>query len=109
MTDRIEDEDVRNAPIKWKIQGAGMAMAGGFVALVDRDSDPFPCMVYKGPEEGRKAHERACRETWATAWVLEGDTLEEARKALAESRFLGAVYHLSDCELLDDRPAEDAA
>ena len=45
---------------------------------------------------------------WATVWGLEGDTLEEARQALAESRFRGAAYHLSDCELLEDRPTEDA-
>ena len=37
-----------------------------------------------------------------------GSTLKEARQALAESRFLGAAYHLSDCELLDDRPPEGA-
>ena len=106
MTEQIENEDIRNAPIKWKVQGAGFVGAGGFVALVDRDPAPFPCVVYDGPEEDREAHERTCRETWATVWALEGDTLEEARQALAESRFLGAAHHLSDCELLDDRPPE---
>ena len=28
-------------------------------------------------------------------------------EALAESRFRGAAYHLSDCQLLEDRPVED--
>ena len=79
-------------------------MQGGFVVLVDQDPDPFACTSYNGPEEEREAHEDTCRETWATVWGLEGNTLEEARQALAESRFLAAAYHLSDCELLDDRP-----
>ena len=105
MTD---NRDIRTAPIRWKVPGAGFVGAGGFVALVDRDPDPFPCVVYDGTEEEREAHERTCRETWATAWALEGDTLEEARQALAERRFIGAAYHLSDCQLLDDRPPEDA-
>ena len=78
------------------------------MVLVDQDPDPFACTAYNGPEEGRDAHEETCRETWATVWGLEGDTLEEARQALAESRFQGAAHHLSDCELLDDRPTEDA-
>ena len=70
---------------------------------------PLPCAVFDGPQADREAHERTCRETWATAWALEGDTLEEAKQALAERRFLGAAYHLSDCELLDDRPPEDSS
>ena len=103
----MTDRDLQNAPIRWKIQGAGFVMQGGFVVLVDQDPDPFPCTAYNGPEEGRNAHEDTCRETWATVWGLEGNTLEEARQALAESRFLAAAYHLSDCQLLDGRPVED--
>ena len=83
--------DIQKAPIRWKVPGAGFVGAGGFVALVDRDPDPFPCVVFDGPEDER-----------------EGDTLEEARQALAERRFLGAAYHLSDCQLLEDRPPEHA-
>ena len=104
----MTERDVQNAPIRWKIQGAGFVMEGGFVVLVDQDPDPFPCTAYNCPEDGRDAHEDACRETWATALGLEGDTLEEAKQALAESRFRGAAYHLSDCQLLEDRPTEDA-
>ena len=104
----MTDRDIQNAPIKWKVPGAGFVGAGGFVALIDRDPEPFPCVVFDGTEEEREAHERTCRETWATAWALEGETLGEARQALTERRFLGAAYHLSDCELLDDRPPEDA-
>ena len=63
MTERIEEEDIRNAPIKWKVPGAGFVGEGGFVALIDRDPDPFPCVVHDGPEEEREAHERTCRET----------------------------------------------
>ena len=104
----MTDRDIREAPIKWKVPGAGFVGVGCFVALIDRDPDPFPCVVYDGPEEGRDAHERTCSETWETAWALEGDTFEEARQSLVESRFLGAAYHLSDCELLEDRPSGDA-
>ena len=70
---------------------------------------PLPVRLHElqRPEEEREAHEETCRETWATVWGLEGDTLEEARQALAESRFRGAAYHLSDCQLLEDRPVED--
>ena len=104
----MTDRDVQNAPIKWKVQGAGFVMKGEFVALIERDPDPFACTSYDGPAEGMEAHLSTCRETWATVWGLEGDTLEEARQALAESRFRGAAYHLSDCQLLEDRPVEDA-
>ena len=103
----MTDRDLQNAPIRWKIQGAGFVMKGGFGVLVDQDPDPFACTSYNGPEEEREAHEETCRETWATVWGLEGDTLEEAKQALAESRFLGTAYHLSDCQLLDGRPVED--
>ena len=72
------------------------------MALIDREPDPFPC-----PLARRHSEEGTCWETWVTAWMLEGETLEEARQALAESRFIGTAYHLSDCELLDDRPRED--
>ena len=104
----MTDEYIRNAPIRWKVTGAGFVMQGGFVALVDRNPDPYACTAYGGPSEGMEAHLSTCRETWATVWALEGDTLEEAKQALAESRFRGAAYHLNDCELLDDRPPEDA-
>ena len=103
----MTDGDIQNAPIKWKVQGAGFLMEGGFVALVDRGPDSFACTGYNGPAEGMEALLRTCRETWATVWGLEGDTLEEAKQALTESRFRGAAYHLSDCQLLDDRPTED--
>ncbi len=107
MTERRTDRDIQNAPIRWKVTGAGFVMQGGFVALVDRDPDPFACTGYSGPPEGMEAHLITCRETWATVWALEGDTLEEARQALAESRFRGVAYHVNDCELLDDRPQGD--
>ena len=108
MNERETRGDIRNAEIKWKVPGAGMVLEGAFIALVDRDPDPFACTGYDGPPEGLEAHLQTCRETWATAWTLEGDTLEEAGQALEESRFRGVVYHLNDCELLDERPAEDA-
>ena len=107
MTDGRTEGDVRDAPIKWKVVGAGMVWEGAFVALVDKNPHPFACTAYGGPAEGMEAHLSTCRETWATVWALEGDTLEEARQALAESRFRGAAYHVNDCELLDDRPPED--
>ena len=105
----MTDRDIQNAPIRWKVPGAGFIGAGGFVALVDRNPDPYACTGYGGPPEDMETHLRTCRETWATVWALEGDTPEEARQALAERRFLGAAYHLSDCELLEDRPREDSS
>ena len=107
MNERNAHIDIRNAVVKWKVPGAGMVLEGRFVVLVDRDPDPFACTGYGGPPEGMDAHLSTCRETWATVWALEGDTLEEARQSLAESRFRGIAYHLNDCELLDDRPQED--
>ncbi len=103
----MTDEYIRNAPIRWKVTGAGFVMQGGFVALVDRNPDPYACTAYGGPPEDMETHLRTCRETWATVWALEGDTLEEARQSLAERRFSGSAYHVNDCELLDDRPRED--
>ncbi len=108
MNERETRGDFRNAEIKWKIPGAGFVMQGAFVVLVDRDPDPYACTAYGGPPEDVEAHLRTCRETWATVWALEGDTLEEARQSLAERRFCGSAYHVNDCELLDDRPQEDA-
>ena len=69
----------------------------------------LPAPGYDGSPEGMEAHLQTCRETWATAWTLVGDTLEEAGQALEESLFRGVAYHLNDCELLDDRPAEGRA
>ncbi|MCY4529744.1 MAG: hypothetical protein OXD46_12020 [Chloroflexi bacterium] len=108
MNERETRGDIRNAEIKWKIPGAGFVMQGGFVALVDRNPDPYACTAYGGPPEDMEVHLRTCRETWASVWALEGDTLEEARQSLAERRFCGSAYHVNDCELLDDRPQEDA-
>ena len=108
MNERETRGDIRNAEIKWKIPGAGFVMQGGFVALADRNPAPYACTAYGGPPEDMEAHLRTCLETWATVWALEGDTLEEARQSLAERRFCGSAYHVNDCELLDDRPQEDA-
>ncbi len=107
MTERIEDEDIRNAPIRWKVPGAGFVGAGGFVALIDgtRTRSPAPSTTVRR-RTGRPTRERATR-PGRRCGALEGDILEEARKSLAESRFLGAAYHLSDCQLLDDRPLEE--
>ena len=72
----MTDRDIQNAPIRWKVQGAGFVIgAGGFVALVDRNPDPYACTAYGGPPEDMETHLRTCRETWATVWALEGDTL----------------------------------
>ena len=59
----MTDEDIRNAPIRWKVTGAGFVMQGGFVALVDRNPDPYACTAYGGPPEDMEAHLRTCRET----------------------------------------------
>ena len=108
MTEQRTEGDIRDAPVRWKVAGAGMVWEAGFAALVDRNPTPFACTAYVGPSEGMEAHLQTCRETWATVWALEGDTLEEAKQALKEFRFRGVAYHVNDCELLDDRPPEDA-
>ena len=108
MTEGRVDGDIRSAPVKWKVPTAGMVWQGSFVVLAVRDPHPFSCTAYGGPAEEMEAHLSACRETWAEVWALEGDTLEEAKQALAESRFRGIAYHINDCELLDDRPPDDA-
>ncbi|MDE2753570.1 MAG: hypothetical protein OXI83_13410 [Gemmatimonadota bacterium] len=112
MTNGRMEGDIRDAHIKWKVPTAGMVWQAGFVVLAVRDPHPFPCTAYDydfdDPPEEIEAHLSTCRETWAEVWGLEGDTLEEARQALAESRFRGIAYHVNDCELLDDRPSEDA-
>ena len=105
----MTDRDIQNAPIRWKAPGAGFIGAGGFVALVDRDPDPFPCVVFDGPEEERKATRgRAGRPgpphgRWrATRWRRRGRPWPSAGSSAPQ-------YHLSDCELLEDRPPEHAS
>ena len=68
----------------------------------------LPAPATTDRQRAMETHLQTCRETWATAWMLEGDTLKEAKQALKESLFRGVAYHLNGCELLDDRPAEDA-
>ena len=103
------DEDLTGAAVKWKVPGAGMRGRGGFVALIDENEDPWACTGGNfDNQEDHEAHMETCRERWDTVFGLEGETLEEARQALSEQRFLGAAYHVNDCELLDDRPAESS-
>ena len=73
-------------------------MQGAFVALVDRASDPFNCINHIDTDV-------ECYETWNTVWALEGDTIEEARESLGKQKFIGISSHVTDCELLDDKPA----
>ena len=47
----MTDRDIRDAPIKWKVQGAGFVMEGGFVALVNRDPDPLVQLADMAPPE----------------------------------------------------------
>ena len=53
-----------------------------------------PCMI-DCPDED-------CRE-WTNVWTLPGDTRQEAIANLVARRFTGAAYHVSECEMLDDR------
>ncbi len=106
MTEQRTEGDIRDAPVRWKVPTPGMVWQGSFVVLAVRDPHPFSCTAYGYGYlgEAMEAHLSACRETWAEVWALEGDTLEEAKQALAEFRFRGTAYHINDCELLDDRP-----
>ena len=51
----MTDIDIQNAPIRWKVPGAGFIGVGGFVVLVDRDPDPFPCVVFDGTGGGTRS------------------------------------------------------
>ena len=59
-------------------------MQGVFVALVDRDYDPFQCIEHMDTDV-------ECYETWNTVWILEGDTLEEAKKITGRKEISGCL------------------
>ena len=73
----MTDMQYRTRP-RWKVPGTGVHRNGRLAGyVVDRDPDRPGLLRQHGG--GAQAHERTCRETWATAWGLEGDTLEEAK------------------------------
>lgn len=97
-----------NPVIKWKRANAGMVGQASFAVLVDANDEPWECSAYySGDEADEERHRETCFERWDTVWGLPGDTIEEARQALVERRFLGTAYHVSDCGLLDDRPTAE--
>ena len=91
-----------NDRIKWKVANAGFVGEPGWVYLGDRAEDPFTCLM-----DFEADHPKGCMETWDTVRALPGETREEAEAAHAAGSYLGAAYHLSDCELRDERPAPE--
>ena len=89
----------------WKRPGAGMVGVASFIKLAQEEPDPWTCTSFYSKDEAEyEAHLANCRERWADAMALPGETLAEARQADAEGRYLGMVYHLNDCDILADRP-----
>ena len=56
--------------------------------------DWTPCML--------DCHDPHCRE-WTNVWLLPGQTRAEAMANLVSRCYSGAAYHVSECEMLDDR------
>ena len=98
---------VQEGDIVWKKPGAGFTGVGCYVEIRDDDclhenasyihdiENHIPCMLNCGDNN--------CIE-WATAWVIDGaDNLEEARKLADTGKYARAVYHLSECEIFEDK------
>ena len=95
-------EELKTAPVKWKSAGAGFVGQPGWVVCVDRDEGPMECWRV-GEEPG---HPDSCSETWATVFGLPGESRQEAEAARDRGQYLGASYHLADCDLLDEKQHE---
>ena len=91
-----------NERIKWKAPYAGFVSPSRWVYLADRAEEPFPCV-----DDDLPGHPKGCMETWNSVWTLPGETREEAEAAHAGGNHIGVAHHVSDCELLDDRPVEE--
>lgn len=94
---------VKAGDIVWKKPGAGFTGLGCFVEIQDDDcsdldghdeDDHMPCMLDCEDEE--------CLE-WATAWVIDAETLDDAKKLASDGQYIGSVYHLSECEVFKDK------
>ena len=98
---QFQKEATQGQPVMWKHPNAGMVGEASWVVGVDKDPDPAPC--WRSWDAG---HPDDCKETWSTVWALPGETREEAEAALARLDFLGAAYHVADCELAAGQQTE---
>lgn len=81
--------------IIYKDTGAGFIMKGSFGVIQEEDTeDLMPCVLDCGDKE--------CDE-WMNVWLLPGETREEAEQALQQERYRGAAYHVSECQMLDEK------
>ncbi len=79
--------------IIYKQPWAGFVGQGNLGVIQDENPDDhIPCMLGCGDEN--------CVE-WANVHLLPGNNLEEAKEALERKEFLGAAYHVSECQMAD--------
>ena len=80
----MTDRDIQDAPIRWKVAGAGFLLVGQFVALIDRDPDPFPLHRLRRPEGGEGGPRDDVPGDLGHRMDAGGQTHEATRQALAE-------------------------
>ena len=86
----------RNAgDIIYKQPYAGFTGQQAYAVIQEEDPDDhIPCMLDCGDAE--------CVE-WINIFLLPGDSLADAAKALEREEYLGAAYHVSECQMADDK------
>ena len=82
--------------IVWKLEGAGFGTPASYALIIDDDQgDHMPCALDCGND--------GCME-WSTVWLIEASNLLQARDRALTGKFAGVAYHVSECQLLPDRP-----
>ena len=82
--------------IVWKRENAGFVGQPAYIRIEPEmeGEDAPPCMI---------CDDYDCSE-WSNCTALPGETLEEARISSGQGERLGVACHVSECEMLDDRP-----
>ena len=78
-------------------------MGGTWCYLADESADPYSC-IQDGIQDGHDD----CLERWDTVRLLPGATRAEAEAAHERKEYVGSAYHVSDCEVLEDKPRGEA-
>ena len=111
--------------VVWMRENAACVGQPYFILIVEGGGDPclngeawpdhYPC------DDPGCCHDDRCME-WDTSWILNAVTLDEAEQKAdmlrpsilldcktdeetMKSAYLGLACHVSECEMLDDRPA----
>ena len=83
--------------IIYKLPYAGFTGQQAYGVIQEEDPDDhIPCMLDCGDAE--------CVE-WIDIYLLPGDSLAEAAEALEREEYLGVAYHVSECQMADDKEA----